>query len=277
MDGVYYINKTKNMTSFDVCAKIRRMMKEKSVGHTGTLDPNAEGLLIVLLGKSCKCLPYCEHSKKEYIATLKLGVKTDTGDFWGEVINEKEVPHLDRIQIEEVLTTFLGEQEQLPPMVSAIKVDGKRLYEYHREGKTVEVKPRQITIDEIECLMFDGEIKFRAVVSSGTYIRVLCEDIAEKLGTVGTMSSLVRTKIGNVSLADATTLDNLTEENLREIEDVINPAYPRIEVECVKEVMQGKRIKLDCEDEIVILTHQHKVLAAYEKEGNEYRSKRGLW
>lgn len=277
MDGVYYIKKTMNMTSFDVCAKIRKKFNEKSVGHTGTLDPNAEGLLIVLLGKACKCLPYCEHSKKEYVATIQLGIKTDTGDIWGKTIEEKEVISFDQNQLNEVLNSFLGPQTQIPPMVSAIKVNGKKLYEYHREGKEVEVKPRNIVIDEIECLSNDHEIKIRAVVSSGTYIRVLCEDIAKKLGTVGTMSSLVRTKIGNVSLADALVLDDLTGDNIHDIEDVINPIYPRIEVDCVKEVMQGKRIKLDCEEEIVILTHNQKVLAAYEKDGNEYRSKRGLW
>ncbi|MEG0176280.1 tRNA pseudouridine(55) synthase TruB [Anaerorhabdus sp.] len=277
MDGVYYIKKQKNMTSFDVCAKIRRSLKEKAVGHTGTLDPNAEGLLIVLLGKACKCLPYCEHSKKEYIATIKLGIKTDTGDIWGETIEEKEIPMITEEQFNDVLKSFLGPQVQIPPMVSAIKVNGKKLYEYHREGKEVEVKPRNIIIDEIECMSFAGEIKIRAVVSSGTYIRVLCEDIAAKLNTVGTMSSLIRTRIANVSIDDAITIEECTMENIHDIEDVINPEYKRFEVECVKEVMQGKRIKLPCDDEVVMLTHNHKILAAYEKDGNEYRSKRGLW
>lgn len=278
MDGVLYINKQKNMTSFDVVAKIRRILKEKSVGHTGTLDPNAEGLLIVLVGKACKCLPYCEHNSKEYIATFKLGQKTDTGDVWGTVIEEKDVPSITLQTFNEILSSFLGFQQQIPPLVSAIKVDGKKGYEYYREGKSVEFAPRDITVHELECLEYGDEIKIRALVSSGTYIRTLCEDIAKKMGSVGTMTSLVRSKIGSVSLEEAILIDDVNESSLHSINEILNNSYPHVEIKNFEDVKQGKRIRLNSSEPLVLLTYQGEILAAYEKvEDFIYKCKRGLW
>lgn len=279
MDGVLYINKPKNMTSFDVVAQIRKKMKQKSVGHTGTLDPNAEGLLIILLGKACKCLPYCEHDRKEYICTMKFGLETDTADIWGEIVKQKPITPISKTAFENVLTSFLGESTQIPPMVSSIKVDGKKLIDYHREGKTVELKPRKIIIYELECLFFGDEIKLRACVSSGTYIRTLCEDISKKTGNIGTMTSLVRTKIGPISLSQAINLDDVHEHtSIHTLYDVLQGILPIIEVNSVEEVKQGKQLRLNCDDEIVLLSNQGELLAAYEKsEQHTYRCKRGLW
>lgn len=278
MDGVLYINKEKNMTSFDVVARIRRILNERSIGHTGTLDPNAEGLLILLVGKACKCLPYCEHNNKEYIATFKLGIKTDTGDIWGEVIEQQDIPLISRNEFESICSEFIGIQQQIPPQVSAIKVNGKKAYEYHREGKTIELEKREIEIYELECLSYDTEITIRALVSNGTYIRTLCEDIAKRMGTIGTMTSLVRSKIGNISVEQAIKLDEVNEKSLHSINEILNNQYPHFEIADVESVKQGKRIRLDCIESLVLLTHQGEILAAYEKvEDNLYKSKRGLW
>lgn len=278
MDGVVYIKKEQGWTSFDVVAKCRRILNEKSVGHTGTLDPNAEGLLIVLVGKACKCLPYCEHNDKEYIATFKLGQQTDTGDIWGEVVDEKQVPECTLEQFENICKEFVGQIQQTPPQVSAIKINGKKAIDYHREGKEVKLTPRDITIYELECLSYGDEIMIRALVSSGTYIRTLCEDLAKRMGTVGTMTSLVRTKIGAISLDQAVKMDELTTQSIHPINEVLNNQYPHFEVSDVEHVKQGKRVRLDCNEPLVLLTHQGEILAAYELvEENMYKSKRGLW
>lgn len=278
MNGVVYIKKEKGWTSFDVVAKCRRILNEKSVGHTGTLDPNAEGLLIVLVGKACKCLPYCEHNDKEYVATFKLGQQTDTGDIWGEVIDEKPVPSMNQREFEELCKEFVGQLQQIPPQVSAIKINGKKALDYHREGKVVPIAPRDITVYELECLSYGDEIVIRALVSSGTYIRTLCEDIAKRMGTVGTMTSLVRTKIGSINVEDAVSIDDLNEQSIHSINEVLNSRIPRFEINDVDHVKQGKRVRLDCNEPLVLLTAQGDILAAYEwVEENLYKSKRGLW
>ncbi len=282
MDACILIDKPRNMTSFDVCHKIRRITNEKRVGHTGTLDPNATGLMIVLLGKYTKYLPYCDHDRKEYIASCKLGIKTDTQDIWGNVLESVVVNPYSFQQWQQLLTSFLGKQMQVPPMVSAIKHNGKRLYQLAREGKEVERKPREIEIYELELLACeDDEFTIRAVVSSGTYVRTLCEDIAAASGNLGTLSSLRRTKIQNVEVSKACSIEQVSEHiydiNIR---NIINDDYQQIEVndEIVADIMNGKRLKLDASTNIVILLNNDKILAAYEKENdNIYKCKRGLF
>ncbi|MFV0479693.1 MAG: tRNA pseudouridine(55) synthase TruB [Anaerorhabdus sp.] len=280
MDGVFYINKPKGMTSFDVVAKLRKQIHQKSIGHTGTLDPNAEGLLIVLVGKACKALPYCNHDQKEYIAQLSFGKKTTTGDRWGDVVEERKVTAISREALESVLQSFIGESFQQPPMTSAIKVNGKKLLEYQREGKVVQVKPRKIRIDHLTCLAFDGfSATIKAIVTQGTYIRVLCEDIAEKTGNIGTMTELCRTMIGPISLDQAEKIEDITEKSTpHPITEILQGTLPMFESDKINEIKQGKRLFLNSTEELVLLTHQNEVVAAYEKvEGNEYRCRRGLW
>lgn len=188
MDGIIIINKPKDCTSHDVVHKVKKITGEK-VGHTGTLDPMATGVLPLLIGKGTLCSKYLINHDKTYEVQLTLGKKTDTADAEGVTIEEKEIPQeaFQREKIEKVLASFLGTQEQIPPMYSAIKVKGKKLYEYARQGKTVEVSPRQIEIYEIQLLQIRKEqmqIEFRVHCSKGTYIRSLCEDIAKKLNTV---------------------------------------------------------------------------------------------
>ena len=212
MDAIFLINKPEGMTSFDVCHRIKKSLHERSVGHTGTLDPNATGLLIVLCGKYTKLLPYCDHDKKEYIASMKFGIKTDTLDIWGNTIDTKEVNKIDENDLKTLLKSFLGKQQQIPPMYSAIKKNGKKLYELARENIEVAREARDIEIYDIELLTYhEDEFSFRVVVSSGTYIRSLCEDIASKCDNYGCMTSLVRTKIQDLSLDKAISIDEVSE------------------------------------------------------------------
>jgi len=201
MDGIILINKEKNCTSHDVVYKVKKIFGQK-VGHTGTLDPNATGVLPLLIGKGTKISKYLINHDKIYLVTLKLGEKRDTADSEGNVTQKKNVPAeaFIRENILKAFSRFTGKISQIPPIYSAIKVNGKKLYEYARKGQNVEVKPRQIEIYYINLKKIDienNEIIFEVSCSKGTYIRSLCEDIAESLNTVGYMKELNRTKVGN--------------------------------------------------------------------------------
>ena len=281
MDGILYINKPKDWTSFDVVAKLRRVLHTKSIGHTGTLDPQATGVLVLLVGKATKILPYLEKSRKEYIAEIEFGKKTDTGDIWGNVIETGEVKDVDETTLKETLNSFLGASMQKPPMVSAIKKDGKKLYEYARAGIEIEVEKRPIEIFEIELLNLNP-VRFRVVCSAGTYVRSLCEDIAERLGMIGTMSSLVRTKVENITLDECVNLLDVTEETeLHEVEKVLSGVMNLHEISdaMLVHAKNGKKLFIDRDEELLCLTHQHKAMAIVYKdhEENVYRIKRGLW
>lgn len=212
MDGIVIINKEKEYTSHDVVAKVKKILNEKKVGHTGTLDPNATGVLPILLGKGTKLSKYLINHNKIYEATLKLGEKTDTADIEGKITEEKDVKkeNLSQENVTKVLKEFIGKSKQVPPMYSAIKVNGKKLYEYARKGQTIEIKPREIEIYGIELLNINNnEISFKVHCSKGTYIRTLCENIAEKLETVGYMKELKRIEVGEFNIKNAITLKEL--------------------------------------------------------------------
>lgn len=219
MNGIIIINKPKGFTSQDVVSKVKKILNEKKAGHTGTLDPLATGVLPVMLGNSTKLSKYLIEHDKTYIATLKLGEKSNTGDSEGDIIEKKDVAQTLQIKdIEQVLKSFLGKQQQVPPMYSAIKVNGKKLYEYAREGKEVEIPVRDIEIHFIELVKFDidnKEIIFEVSCSKGTYIRVLCEDIAEKLGTVGYMKELKRIRVDTFYIEDSYTFEDLENGNFK--------------------------------------------------------------
>lgn len=213
MDGIIIINKPKNCTSHDIVKKAKKILNEK-VGHTGTLDPNATGVLPLLIGKGTQISKYIISHDKTYEAVLQLGEKTDTADIEGEVIETKPVNSkcLEATFIEQTLKALEGEQEQVPPMYSAIKVNGKKLYEYARKGEKVEIEPRKIKIYSLKLINIneaDKQIEFRVSCSKGTYIRTLCENIAEKLGTVGYMKELKRTQVGEFKIEDAITIEEL--------------------------------------------------------------------
>lgn len=220
MDGIIVINKEKGCTSHDIVYKVKKMFNTK-VGHTGTLDPNATGVLPILLGKGTKISKYLIEHDKEYEVVLQLGFKTTTADEEGEIIEEKEVlkESLEQLEIERILKSFIGKIKQMPPKYSAIKVNGRKLYEYARKGQEVEIKPREVEIYNIEITNIQKEkkqIEFKVSCSKGTYIRTLCEDIAEKMRTVGYMKELKRTKVGNFNIKQAITLEQLQEkENIK--------------------------------------------------------------
>ena len=262
MDGIILINKEKNYTSHDVVNKIKKITKSK-VGHTGTLDPNATGVLPLLLGNATKISKYLINHDKEYEVVLQLGIKTDTADVEGKIIEEREVntDSLNEENVKEVLNTFIGKQKQTPPMYSAIKVNGKKLYEYARKGQEVEIKPREIEIYEIKITNLDKDkkqISFTVKCSKGTYIRSLCEDIAGKLGTVGFMKELNRTIVGNFNIKDSVTISEFEEKyNNNDFSDVITiekifKENPKIELnnQNLKQYLNGVKIKVSVEDSI---------------------------
>ncbi len=213
MNGVILINKEKDYTSFDVVAVVRKLIGQKKVGHTGTLDPNATGVLPVLLGTATKAQDIIPSHDKRYRADFRFGFSTDTLDIWGEVTNTKPAD-IKEEELREVLCSFRGEIEQLPPMYSAVSVDGKRLYQYAREGKEVERRPRRVTVYSLELLSFDESLQSGTLdiyCSNGTYIRTLIDDIARAVGTLGVMTDLVRYEACGYRLDDCMTLDELKE------------------------------------------------------------------
>ncbi|MEE0866134.1 MAG: tRNA pseudouridine(55) synthase TruB [Clostridia bacterium] len=230
MDGIIIVNKHKGCTSHDIVYKVKKICNEK-VGHTGTLDPMATGVLTLLIGKGTLCSKYLINHDKIYIATIQLGIETDTLDADGNVIDTKEVSSeiLNEEHIKKILNTFLGKQEQVPPIYSAIKVNGKKLYQYAREGKSIEVQPRNIEIYNIKLLEVNQEnkqIKYEIHCSKGTYIRSLCNDISKKLGTIGHMLELQRIQVGEFNILNSVTLEqiqnnpNELEKHLITIEDI---------------------------------------------------------
>ena len=209
-DGILIIDKPAGWTSMDVCAKVRGIFHEKRVGHGGTLDPMATGVLPVFVGRATRAVEFAEHGRKEYVAGLRLGLVTDTQDITGTVLEQRPVS-VAREQMETILPRFLGEIRQIPPMYSAIKVNGQKLYELARKGQEVERKPRSVTIYALELLEQTGETEFtlRCLCSKGTYIRTLCHDIGQALGCGGTMSSLRRTMAAGFTLEQAVALEEV--------------------------------------------------------------------
>ncbi len=223
MDGIILINKEKGCTSHDVVNKVKHIFNEK-VGHTGTLDPNATGLLPILVGKGTKLSAYLINHDKEYEVTLKLGIKTDTADSEGKVINEQNVDNsmMQSEKIVKVLDSFIGKQMQTPPIYSAIKINGKKLYEYARKNIEVEIEPRQIEIFSIQLDEINEDEKiicFTVKCSKGTYIRSLCEDIAERLGTIGYMKELNRVEVGIFDIKNSIKIEEL--DNNKDNEDFL--------------------------------------------------------
>lgn len=262
MDGIIIINKEKNYTSNDVVNIVKKITKSK-VGHTGTLDPNATGVLPLLIGNATKISKYLINHDKEYEVVLQLGVRTETADVEGKVIEEKEVTAemLNKDNIEEKLQQFIGKQEQIPPIYSAIKVNGKKLYEYARKGQEVELRPRQIEIYSIQLVGInekEKQISFKVKCSKGTYIRSLCEDISQKLGTVGYMKDLNRLQVGDFYIKDAVTISDMKEkieagnlENIITIEEIFkDKSQIKLTQKQLEQYMNGVKIDTEKEDGI---------------------------
>ncbi len=267
MNKLLIVNKEKNLTSRDVVNELTKIFNTKKIGHTGTLDPIATGVLVCLFGKYTKLVDLLTSLDKEYIAEIKLGIKTDTGDITGNIIENKSF-NITEGSIIKVFEEFPKKYEQIVPKYSAVKINGKKLYEYARNNIEVELPKREVSIYSLELIKFDKNIiKFKTHVSKGTYIRSLIEDICEKLGTVGTMNNLIRTKQGNFDIKDSFTLDDINNGNFKfqNIHEFLK--YPSIEIndELIKIIKNGGRIKniYNVQDK-VIFTYQGEDIAIYE-------------
>lgn len=266
MNGVILINKPKGITSRDVVNEVCKILKTKKVGHTGTLDPIASGVLVVCVGKATKLVDIITSANKEYVATVKLGLLTDTLDLDGEVLKKEKVT-IRKEELINVLNSFLGKYEQEVPIYSAVKVNGKKLYEYAREGKKVNLPKRMVEIKKIELIsLTDEEYKFKVLVSKGTYIRSLIYDINRKLNVIGVMSDLVRTKQGIFNIDDAYTLEDIKTGNYKmyTITDVLkndncvvinDKLFNSIKNGCIIDNIYGK--------EVVTFIYDNEVVSIY--------------
>jgi tRNA pseudouridine55 synthase len=282
MDAVILLNKPIEMTSFSAVRACRNIFHEKKAGHTGTLDPNASGLMIVLLGKYTKLVPYCVSNHKKYHAEFQMGTATDTEDIWGTVTEQREPKTHSKEELENACQKFIGHTQQIPPMYSAIKKDGKKLYEYARKGETIEREPRDVEIASLSVVQIGENLySMDADVSSGTYIRTLITDYCAAVGEIGTMTFLIRRGIENLSLEDACTIEELEEGKGVFLDplSVIDPEWKIVECRMPEMVMQGKHVYLKDEtSDKVIFVKEHELLAAYEKqEDGMYHCRRGLF
>lgn len=229
MNGILNIYKEAGYTSHDVVAKLRGILKQKKIGHTGTLDPEATGVLPVCIGKATKVCELLSDRDKTYQAVCRLGIVTDTQDMTGTVLEESRFQDITEEQIREAAASFLGETFQIPPMYSALKVDGRKLYELAREGKTVKRDPRKIIISSLEILQVDleeGTFMMEVTCSKGTYIRTLCHDIGQKLGVGAAMESLVRIRVGEFFVENALTLSSIESMAKEDPENLLGNLYP---------------------------------------------------
>lgn len=274
MNGILIINKESNYTSRDVVNILNKELNTKKIGHTGTLDPLATGVLVVCIGKYTKLVDKITCYDKEYIATIKLGVKTDTLDITGNILESNDKICVDKQEVINTLQSFLGRSMQEVPKYAAVKVNGKKLYEYARNNEEVVLPKREINISEIELLdCTNEEIRFRTVVSKGTYIRSLIKDICEKLGVLGTMSKLTRTRQGKFTIDESYSLQDVSSGTykLLNVQDIFAyPSYALNEKEYFK-IKNGCSLNLDKNDAYIMLKYQNEVVAIYQKKDNTYR------
>ena len=268
------VYKESNMTSRDVCNIISKHFKTKKVGHTGTLDPLACGLLIVCTNKDTKLVDILTAKKKEYIATIKLGIKTDTLDITGNIIEKKDY-NFTKEELINVLNSFLGKSKQEVPLYSAVKINGRKLYEYARNNINIELPVRDIEIYNIELLEYKKDlITFKVEVSKGTYIRSLINDICTKLSTVGVMSYLLRTKQGDFLVDNSNKLDDILNDNYKVItyEEVFKN-YPTINLneEEYYKVINGVKMNFNIKDDIIALKYSNKYIALYKYNDGLYK------
>lgn len=275
MDGIILVNKEKGMTSRDVVNLVSSVCHTKKVGHTGTLDPMATGLLVICVGRATKLVEVLTSHQKEYIASMMFGMKTDTKDITGTVL-EQRISHVTKEQIEIVLHDMTTTYQQEVPIYSAVKIHGKKLYEYARNGEQIELPKREVTIELLKIIDWQDqkqELTFLTQVSKGTYIRSLVEDIATHLDTIGTMTALTRTKVGNFSLEQANTIAEIKNNQFKvyTIYEVLKSMYETRQIagELEKKVLNGAKIDNPEDLDIVFFINEKKEpLALYRREGN---------
>ncbi len=275
MDGVLLVNKESGYSSHDVVRKLRKFLNTKKVGHCGTLDPLATGLLVVTVGKALKISRFLESDEKEYIATIKMGERTATLDKEGEVIETRDITPFSKENVEKVFASLIGKQMQKPPVYSAVSVNGKRLYEYARENIEVEIKDREIEIKKLEIIdLKKDSLTYKVICSKGTYVRVLCETIANKLNNIGYMSYLVRTRIGKLSLSDAYSLNDIEngKYKLISIENSLNNfTILKLKDEELFRAKNGNILNFYIEGNVLIIDEDNNEVALYE--GNKETNK----
>lgn len=273
MDGIVLINKEKNCTSRDVVNQVSKILKTKKIGHTGTLDPIATGVLVLCIGKATKLVEVITSYDKEYEAEVILGIKTDTKDITGKILKEEKAI-ISKENIEECLKKMIGTYNQIVPIYSAVKINGKKLYEYARSNEEIELPKRKVTIKELKLISditYEKEktkFKIKCHVSKGTYIRSLIEDIATNLNTIGTMENLKRTKQGNFQIANANTIQDIENNKFKiySIEEILEKFY-KIEMtdDLYFKIKNGSIIKNNYNHDIVAFTKNDKVIAIYKE------------
>lgn len=263
IDGTIIVNKPANFTSRDVVNKVSKVFKTKKVGHTGTLDPLATGVLLITIGKATKISEFITSLTKEYIAEVKFGLLTDTLDITGKIIKEQEYL-IDEFKLKEIVNSFKGSYNQQVPLYSAVKINGKKLYEYARNNEFVELPSKMVDILEIEVLKVTSTgFSFRCLVSKGTYIRSLIKDICDKLGTIGVMTNLVRTKQGSFTLQQAASLTDIKNINIISIEELLSDMFTIVVDEDLKfKILNGQIINNDYNQDLVVFK-DNKVIAIY--------------
>lgn len=266
MDGIVLINKEKGITSRDVVNMVSKKLNMRKVGHTGTLDPLATGLMVLCVGDGCKLVQMLTGHDKDYIAKVRMGIKTDTYDITGNII-EKSDYDLDKETLTNTLISFNKEYTQKVPLYSSVKVNGKKLYEYGRAGINVELPKHKVKINNIKLLDFNKDtFTFSVTVSSGTYIRSLINDLGEKLGIPMTMEELIRTRVGNYYLSDATNVENLKIIPIIKALDIF-----KVEVDdetFLKKISNGVKIKNIYHQQMVMFIKERKVISIYQNDGN---------
>ena len=277
MDGLLVINKPKGMTSFDCVAILRKKLGIKKIGHTGTLDKEVSGVLVICVGRATKLVDILVDHEKIYECTIKLGLKTKTDDVYGDVIEEKKPNNHSNEEIDKVLNSFIGTYNQIPPMYSSIKVNGKKLYQYAVKDIEIDRMPREIKIYELNRTsnIENDEFKFIVRSSKGLYVRTLCSDIAEKLSELGTMKELKRTKLGDYSLSEAINLEDVEESKIIPLESVLDK-FPKVEVKDYLVPLIKNGITIDNRQtdtkEVFRVVNNNKTLALYKPvEDNKYK------
>ena len=273
INGILVVNKPQDLTSREVVNKLNRIFETKKIGHTGTLDPLATGVLVIAIGSYTKLVNELTSLDKEYIAEIKLGIKTDTSDITGNIIDESHDYHISKDDIINVFNLFPKEYEQTVPKYSAVKVGGKKLYEYARDNINIELPKRLVSIYSLELLEFNDDIiKFKTRVSKGTYIRSLEEDICTKLNCLGTMNSLIRTKQGKFQVENAINLDDinintklLTSRDVLDIKDYI------VDDNLYKLISNGNKLSINVEDGYYNMIYNNNDIAIYKFKYNEGR------
>lgn len=279
MDGILIINKEKGITSQKVLTKLKHILNVSKIGHCGTLDPIATGVLVCLLGSATKLSKYLLEENKCYNASLKLGIRTDTFDITGNITDTKDDFSVSDAQIDEVLNSFIGKSTQTPPIYSAIKINGKKLYEYARSGKDVEINKREIEIYDIKrnSPLINNEFSFGVFASKGTYIRSLIDDIGIKLNTYAVMTNLTRTKSGKFDIKDSYTLEDIEKGNFKLISmvDALDMPKEVLDENTYIKVKNGGKLSLKTFERIydeVMLIYGDKLVAIYKKDQGFYKS-----